>query len=215
MSCAEHSHKRWTETLGQRSDVILLLPMLFIIGREGYVAQRLIKKLRTYGIDFLTTGCSLSDEGIYLDLQKVNEFDFSVTNAGDTVLFLAAISSPTICKEDYDIAYRINVTGTLEAIQRFIERGARVVFFSSDVVYGNSKEQVDENSFINPVGEYGRMKHEVEKMFLGEQKVKIFRLSYVFSWNDRFMLYLHDCSEKQAEAVEQQSKQHDWPHAKT
>ena len=40
------------------------------------------------------------------------------------------------------------------------------------------------------------MKLLVEKYFRGETNFKSFRLSYVFSWNDKFMKYLRTCFEQ-------------------
>jgi len=42
------------------------------------------------------------------------------------------------------------------------------LFLSSDVVYGNTIESVDENSKTNPFANYAKMKDEVEKTFNGE-----------------------------------------------
>jgi len=74
------------------------------------------------------------------------------------------------------------------------------VFFSSDTVYGECSDTVDEASEINPAGEYAEMKSEVEKRFLGNPLFKSIRLSYVFSRKDKFTKYLLGCEEREEEA---------------
>jgi len=94
----------------------------------------------------------------------------------------------------------VNVTGTSECISRAIERGGRVVFFSSDTVYGERNDIFDEDAESNPAGEYAEMKHEVEMRFLGNPLFKVIRLSYVFSREDKFTKYLSGCAKRGEEA---------------
>ena len=61
-------------------------------------------------------------------------------------------------------------------------------------MYGNENGQNDEDVIpVKPIGEYASMKLAVENYFRNEPNLKVFRLSYVFSWEDKFMRYLHDC----------------------
>ncbi len=68
----------------------------------------------------------------------------------------------------------MNVTGTSNFIQSVIDRGARVVFFSRDTVYGEREDAFDESAVCNPAGEYAEMKREVE------QRVKLRLFIYPF-----------------------------------
>jgi dTDP-4-dehydrorhamnose reductase len=56
----------------------------------------------------------------------------------------------------------VNVESTLRIIHQALDRGARVVFFSSEQVFDGRKGGYDETSPPNPVTEYGRQKAEVE-----------------------------------------------------
>ena len=115
----------------------------------------------------------------------------------DFVVFLAAISSPDVCEKQYDFARAINVTGTAEFIENCIARGANVLFFSSDVVNGGTLPcSVDETYVGTPIGKYGEMKREIEQRFNGNPHFKVFRLSYVYSRQDKFSRYLDDCAAK-------------------
>lgn len=165
-----------------------------IIGSSGYIASCLIPKIpkeaRVLCYD------QRGPEGtIHLELTNLKESDYAEIQPGDYVVFLAAISSPDVCRDQYELAYSINVTGTKEFISECVRRQANVLFFSSDVVIGATTEPADENATPHPFGNYGKMKREIEMAFAGEKRVKVFRLSYVFSKRDKFMSYLKNCVE--------------------
>ncbi len=166
--------------------------MNLIIGKNGFIAKKLLKR----GQYKVTTSNELSSDDVYLDLKNSESFDYSYINEQTNIIFLAAISSPDICNNNYDEAYKVNVTGTKSFIEEAIKKGAKVLFFSSDVVYGNTIENVDEDSKTNPFGNYAKMKDEVEKAFENEKNFKVFRLSYVLSKEDKYLSYLKNCVDK-------------------
>lgn len=137
---------------------------------------------------------------LYLDLRHPDEFDYSRLQAGDVIVVLAAISSPDACAEDPAGTRELNVEGTTRFMKRATERGARVIFFSSDTVYGERESDADENEPANPLGEYATMKRAVEVRFAAHPQVRSLRLSYVFSSEDRFTQYLLECAEREEKA---------------
>lgn len=167
---------------------------IFVIGSNGYISKRFINNHK--GSDLQLVSCHLQNKEHYLDLGKPEAFNYNLINKNDVILLLAAISSPDTCNNNYEFAYSINVKGTIQFMNKCLEKEARVLFFSSDTVYGNNYEELDENSICNPIGKYAEMKHRVEDEFLGCENFKVFRLSYVFSKNDKFMAYLRECSKK-------------------
>ncbi|HIM74589.1 MAG TPA: NAD-dependent epimerase/dehydratase family protein [Campylobacterales bacterium] len=166
--------------------------MNIIIGKNSFIAKKLLKR-KNY---MLTSSAKMGVDCIYLNLAEASLFDYSIINKNVKIIFLAAISSPDECNNNYEKAYKINVIGTKYFIQEVIRRGAKVLFFSSDVVYGNSLNKVDENTNTNPFGNYAKMKDEIEKEFQDEKNFKTFRLSYVLSTEDKYLSYLHDCINK-------------------
>lgn len=170
--------------------------MNLIIGNEGYIANKLLAR-KEYNY---TTLDKNDKNGFFLDLNYPQDFDFSIIDYKTTIIFLAAISSPDECNNNFEFAYKINVTGSIYFIQEAIKRGAKVLFFASDVIYGNTNVEVDEHSMTNPFGKYALMKDVVEKYFLNESLFKVFRLSYVLSNEDKFVSYLKMCSEKSNKA---------------
>ena len=166
---------------------------LIITGDDGLIARRIISESDIENV--IATSYNNKGDKYYLDLNFPDSFNYEIINEEDNVLHLAYMSSPEECKNDREAAYRVNVKGSVDFIRNCLGRGARVLFASSDVVYGNREEAVDENSDCLPYGEYAQMKYCVENRFRDEKKVKIFRMSYVFSRDDKFTSYLRDCSE--------------------
>ncbi|WP_152395473.1 NAD-dependent epimerase/dehydratase family protein [Paenibacillus guangzhouensis] len=172
---------------------------IFIIGKSGYIAKRLIDYLDSNPIDnqdINVTSSHTEEQAMYLNLLEPQSFDYSMIKENDFIVLLAAISSPDICNRDYDTAYEINVSGTAYFISKCIERNARVLFMSSDTVYGLQQSEVDENTDTNPIGNYALMKQEIEQKFMGYSNFKVFRLSYIFSREDKFTSYIHGCCRK-------------------
>lgn len=168
---------------------------VFIIGSNGYISKRLVNKIPSeWNINLVSS--HPKQDNIFLNLEKPQEFDYSLIKPKDVIILLAAISSPDACEKQFDYAYRINVKGTLEFIKNCINRGGKVLFFSSDTVYGRQDDLVNENSEFNPLGNYALMKRKIEEYFACNKYFKVLRLSYVFSKDDKFTKYLISCSKK-------------------
>lgn len=170
-----------------------------IVGASGYIGKLLYELA---GARFQVFGTNTSGAGglIPLRLDCPNDFDYSIIKPGDVVFLAAAISAPDVCAKEHQRSWAINVTGTSEFINKVMSRGGRVIFFSSDTVYGHRSDSFDEGATANPAGEYAVMKYEVEKRFLDNPLFKSVRLSYVFSKEDKFTQYLSRCNEMREEA---------------
>ena len=160
--------------------------MLKIIGATGNVGKRLLEKsLHVWHDDVEAIATRLDKDEL--------DYDFDSLKDGDVIAFCAAISEPTICAKNPELARKVNVEKTIEFIERSTNQGARVIFLSSDAVYGNIDYQFDEQWQTCPVGVYAEMKSEVEKYFKGNDMIKILRSSFNFFKEDRFTSYLHKC----------------------
>lgn len=171
----------------------------FVIGGRGYVGAALFWSIPD-GVVGLRTASSASEGFLRLRLETPQDYANLLIADGDVVFLTAAISAPDICTREHDRAWGANVTGTLAFISSAIDRGARVIFFSSDTVYGEREDEFDERTACKPAGEYAVMKHEVERHFAGNSSFKAIRLSYVFSREDKFTKYLAGCEQRSEEA---------------
>lgn len=168
---------------------------VYLVGSEGFIGIQLykwlVKKHKVQCVDLHTD--------LKVDLCNASTFDFSVLN-NDIVIFTSAMSSPDYCRKNFDIAYCINVTGTVHFIENAIKRSCRVLFFSSDAVYGFNNKIVNESSTTIGETAYGKMKKEVEDIFKESPLFKAIRLSYVFSESDRYTSYLFRCIQEHCTA---------------
>ncbi len=174
-------------------------PTVFVVGARGYIGSALFASAYKAG-PVIGTSSSDGNDLLRLRLDAPSEFDYGKIRPGDVVLLTAAISAPDICAREHDRAWAVNVTGTSIFIRSAINRGARVVFFSSDTVYGEREDEFDETAKSNPAGEYAEMKSEVENRFSGTASFKTIRLSYVFSFEDKFSSHLVRCAERNEES---------------
>lgn len=172
---------------------------ILVVGIAGFIGGQLFDAARQTG-PAIGTSRSGGNSTLALDLARPELFDYAQINPADTVLLAAAISSPDVCAREHDRAWATNVTGTSEFIERVMARGGRVIFFSSDTVYGEQTVAFDESAPCKPAGEYAEMKHAVEQRFLGNPLFKVVRLSYVFSQADKFTGYLAACAARGEEA---------------
>jgi dTDP-4-dehydrorhamnose reductase len=160
---------------------------VFVVGNKGYIGAN----------NLIVRGVSSHPDPdmLHLDLSQPENFMYSQIGMGDVVLVTAAISSPDVCRDRQAFANMINVIGTGYFIERCLERDAKVVFFSSDTVYGPCKMERDERAVCYPAGEYAHMKREIESRFMDHPAFKTLRLSYVFSHEDKFTSYLTMCED--------------------
>jgi nucleoside-diphosphate-sugar epimerase len=174
-------------------------PKSIVAGATGYIGRLLFEQAAN---TMVTLGTSSSGtNGLFpFRLDAVTSFDYGLILPGCVVFLTAAISAPDVCARENGRAWAVNVTGTSEFIDKVMSRGGRVVFFSSDTVYGERRDAFDETAKSNPAGGYAEMKAEVEKRFFGNSLFKSIRLSYVFSREDKFTKYLSGCAERGEEA---------------
>lgn len=167
-----------------------------IFGANSYVAGRLIPLLEDEGQNlFLYTRNKTANSAAF-DLAAPSTCDVERVENGDIVVLLAANSSADACQQDYESIYRINVVGTERLVSLCLERGARVVFFSSDLVFGGADGPCNEMTSPSPYGSYAKMKLEIETMFRDEKCFKVLRPSTILSKDARFIRYLSNCDEE-------------------
>ncbi|TQP52314.1 NAD(P)-dependent oxidoreductase [Vibrio cholerae] len=160
---------------------------VYIIGASGFIGKKLFNFLD------ITNKFSVGrhDNDTYIDLTKsdFSEF-FSIVKKDDVVVFLAAISSPDVCERNYEEAYKINVTNTVYLIGSLLKKGVKVLFTSSDAVFGTSETVCFDDSEKSPFGKYGKMKSEVEEHFKHDRNFFSIRLSYVLAEDDKFSMMI-------------------------
>jgi len=157
---------------------------IFIFGASGFIGSNLVRHLESKKT---VVKIDRKNSEIKFVLGKSCPDELSGRmEAGDTFIFLAGISSPEICSSDYDYAYKINVIKTLELINWLTKRSIRVIYCSSDAVFGNRGSIAHDEDNLDPIGEYAVMKMLVERSCADNRLVKIARFSYVLGGKDKF-----------------------------
>lgn len=166
-----------------------------LVGSSGYIASFILEKFKADVEMESVLKIDRSDEAdVFLDLQEAEEFDYSLLDDIDYIVFTAAISGPDRCAIEFDFCWKTNVIGTSYFIREAIKRGCKVLFFSSDAVFGDIPGVIyTEESETQACTPYGRMKKTVEDEFKDCSLFKAIRLSYVASAKDRFVTYCLNC----------------------
>ncbi len=169
-----------------------------IVGSSGYIAKHITQTLAESSIRYDVAKIDMTDDcDLKLQLTTPELFEYDKLLGLDFVIFTAAISGPDMCANEFDKCWNINVTGTSFFIREAIKRGVKVLFFSSDAVFGDIPGYIyDEDSETKAYTAYGKMKKAIEDEFKSSNFFKCIRLSYVVSENDKFINYCLSCIRK-------------------
>jgi len=139
---------------------------LVLVGGNGFLGGKIRQYLSSlFSIQNLPSG----EWDITPNLEK-----------GSTVLMLRAMSSPTFVQKNPVDSNQINVLRTSKLINETLQSGARLIFTSSDVVYGHDEKNVfTEKNIKNPFGLYASQKAEIEERFSLDPNFFSLRLSLV------------------------------------
>ena len=167
---------------------------ILITGGSGYLGRKLIPLLQGE----ITCLDSKEVEGTtFLDGDIRDPFlDLS---GFDLIFHLAAVSAPKLVEKDRDLAWDVNVNGTLN-ICRKLKKGQKIIFMSSAHVYGKSKEKHTETEIPDPGNLYGLTKLVGEEIIRHYSKNSfdhvIFRLFNSYSADQKKGLLVGDAMEK-------------------
>lgn len=168
------------------------------VGSSGYIAKHLMKAFTNQIPDCKIVKIDMvGDVDFPLQLTTPEEFEYDKLKGIDYIIYTAAISGPDMCANEFEKCWGINVKGTSYFIREAIQRGVKVLFFSSDAVFGNIEGHIyDEDSKTQAYTAYGKMKKAIEDEFKASPLFKCIRLSYVVSENDKFISYCLSCIRK-------------------
>ena len=171
----------------------------YLVGATGNIGKRVVEK----GGDKINVisrfELKLDQRPLYYNFDAKTIGGTSIKE-GDVIIFAAAISEPSVVSAQFAKALAVNVESTGEFIETALGKGCKVLFLSSDAVYGDVESGFDESHPTNPKGAYAEMKAIIEKRFEGNSNFKALSLSYNFHKDDRFTKYLRQCAESGVEA---------------
>ena len=192
---------------------ISLKPRILLIGGAGYIGTNLAKKLllKNYPVTifdkfvYLSKGKikkELASKNLFLisgDTRNINQ-TFEAVKTNDIVIHLAELVGDPLCEKRPSKTYSVNYLASMMISNICKNLGiSKFIYISSCSVYGarNDEKFSDENSAINPLSVYAKLKALCEKTIirnLGEYcRPCILRLGTVFggSLRPRFDLVLN------------------------
>ncbi|MGP4073226.1 dTDP-4-dehydrorhamnose reductase [Piscibacillus sp. B03] len=153
---------------------------ILVTGYGGQLGYDVVREGTKRGLEMI--GTTSSDLNI-TDENRVSEYIHQLNP--DAIIHCAAYTAVDKAEDDKESCYDVNVNGTRYLAKTAKEINAKFVYISTDYVFdGKDEISFAENSIPNPVGYYGKTKHQ------GEQIVQslldhffIVRISWVFGIN--------------------------------
>ncbi|MEM7466137.1 MAG: sugar nucleotide-binding protein [Pseudomonadota bacterium] len=156
----------------------------FVVGGDSGVGSALAPALRGLGAQVMTTTRRKdvhSDNSFFVDLAQEPK-SWELPESVDVSYLCAAITSIAQCEDDSPGTARINVDQTLTLAQSLIERGSKIVFISTSLVFAGDVPRVGADAQVVPQCEYGHQKARVEAALLnGDGSVAILRPSKILT----------------------------------
>ena len=140
---------------------------VLITGASGFVGENLAHRFRQGCRIYLASGKNRPQAeaaGVFcVDLALRDDFSRRLGDLEvDAVIHTAAMVSPDACEKDPSAAHAVNVEGTREVARWAEARGARMVYFSTDLVFDGKMGGYREEDSPGPLNVYGRTKLEAE-----------------------------------------------------
>jgi dTDP-4-dehydrorhamnose reductase len=149
-----------------------------VIGAPGQVGSEIVAAARSAGLETIAlthADCDVTDRpSLDVALRDVRE--------GDLVVNTAAFHRTDACEDDPERAMAVNALGAFNAAAAAKERGAGIVFVSSDFVFDGSKDSAYlETDTPRPINAYGVSKFAGEMLAAHANPAHyIVRISSVF-----------------------------------
>jgi dTDP-4-dehydrorhamnose reductase len=101
----------------------------------------------------------------------------------DVIIHTAALTNVDYCENHQKEAWKINVEGTKNIVEKCMEINAKLVYISSDYIFDGNSGPYKEDANPNPINFYGATKLEGEKLVSSLPHYLIIRTTWVFDCN--------------------------------
>ncbi len=161
-------------------------PRVLVTGASGQLGGYTVAELARQGYELaLWTGRrSESIDGItprQVDLADRKQIDRGIeADQPDVLVHAGAVTSVAAASANPDHARRVNVEGTTRLADHMHQRGGRMVYISTDMVFDGHLAPYDESSEAKPVSVYGRSKLEGEAPVLAAERGVVMRPALLF-----------------------------------
>jgi len=136
-----------------------------VIGASGQVGGLLLQRCRNNGWECLGTAFQHGSEGLLtLDIRDAHAVAGCLRDATPDVVFLpAALTFVDYCETHPDECLAINVEGPANVARALLAQGGRLVFYSTDHVFGAREAAYAEDEPAAPLSVYAKSKAAAEE----------------------------------------------------
>ncbi|MEC4805594.1 MAG: SDR family oxidoreductase [Jaaginema sp. PMC 1079.18] len=178
-----------------------------IIGASGYIGWNLLEAYRKEFPDCIGTTFSKNLPSLHpFDVRRPNLAALRLAETGhEAVLIASAKPNIVYCDNNPQLAYEVNVKGTLELVRQIEDIGLSVIFLSTDYVFEGVAAPYKDSDKPQPTTEYGRQKLTVETALpnLASNHL-ILRLSKIYGTKKGDRTLLNEISSKFVSGAEMQ-----------
>jgi nucleoside-diphosphate-sugar epimerase len=176
---------------------------ILITGGAGYIGSVLTERLLQHGHEVTVLDNLMYNQNSILYLSHHRNFQFikgdarnkklvsSAAKDKDFVIPLAAIVGAPACDRNPDLATETNL-GAIRDLMDFLSTDQKIVFPNTNSGYGtkDNSQYCTEESPLEPVSLYGRLKVDAEKSVLSRKNSIVLRLATVFGVSPRMRIDL-------------------------
>jgi len=176
---------------------------VFITGGAGYIGSVLAERLLQHGHEVTVLDNLMYNQNSILYLAHYKKFEFmkgdardkklvtNVIKGKDFVIPLAAIVGAPACDKNPELATTTNLRAIQELLA-LVSTDQKIIFPNTNSGYGtkDNSQYCTEESPLEPVSLYGRLKVDAEKSILSRDNSIVLRLATVFGVSPRMRLDL-------------------------
>jgi dTDP-4-dehydrorhamnose reductase len=149
-----------------------------VVGADGGIGRPLLARLRADSRAAVGTTRRAGGDGLHLDL-AADPSSWQLPDRVAVAYLCAAVTSIDTCRRDPAGTRGVNVDHTLALAARLRERGAHVVFLSTNQVFDGTVPFRGEAAAVCPLTEYGRQKADAEAALLAAGGATVARFTKV------------------------------------
>jgi nucleoside-diphosphate-sugar epimerase len=156
--------------------------MIGITGSSGVLGKILCSKLKEHDILFSTFNDDIREDKAVIDWVINDKLTY--------IIHLASKVAVSEVENNIDLAYDVNISGTINLIKAIKKYNQPLGFFyaSTSHVYGSSSKAIKEDDIIKPISSYGLTKW-VSELLLNDFAKKHFKMKLCIG---RIFSFYHD-----------------------
>lgn len=158
--------------------------MIWIIGKNGMLAQDILKTFNNNNIEYIATASDIDITNIDL----IN--NFSKDKNIKKIINCSAYTKVDLAEDEKDICFKVNSEGVKNITEIANNINADFIHFSTDYVFdGKNTKPYNEEDKTNPINIYGKSKLDGEKHALNYDKSIVIRVSWLYGIYGKNFVY--------------------------